>query len=69
MAGQLLKEQSEKSIIKILNLSAGEVLRSFCVQCNSPVQESNFPKCEEPSTSHEEDAAEGSETTIIRDLF
>ncbi|GFY80041.1 uncharacterized protein TNIN_56911 [Trichonephila inaurata madagascariensis] len=74
---QSLKEQSEKSIVQILDSSAEEMLRSFCGQCGSPVQKSNSPEHEESSVnkekdlsaSHEEPAIEGPETSVNPDLL
>ncbi|WP_265043507.1 hypothetical protein [Wolbachia endosymbiont (group A) of Scambus nigricans] len=56
---QSLKEQSEKSIVQILDSSAEEMLRSFC---DSPLQS---PEPQEPSASSEEHATEGPETSVI----
>lgn len=61
---QSLTEQSERSIIQILNLSAEEMLRSFCDSCS--VQEDNSP---EHTTSHEEPATEDSEITVNPDFI
>ncbi|WP_264705853.1 WBM0748 family T4SS-associated protein [Wolbachia endosymbiont (group A) of Ancistrocerus nigricornis] len=60
---QSLKEQSEKSIVQILDSSAEEMLRSFC---DSPVQS---PEPQEPSASSEEHATEGPETSVNSDLL
>ncbi|QOD37838.1 WBM0748 family T4SS-associated protein [Candidatus Wolbachia massiliensis] len=68
---QSLEEQSGKSIIQILNLSAEEMLRSFCGKCGSSAQKSNPPESQEtsaPSASSEEPTTEGPETTINQDL-
>ncbi|MDX5526533.1 MAG: hypothetical protein O7167_01410 [Wolbachia endosymbiont of Andrena nigroaenea] len=64
---QSLREQSEKSIVQILNSSAEEMLRSFCGQCNSPVQESNSPEHEEVSASSASPATEGPEISVNPD--
>ncbi|WCR57612.1 hypothetical protein [Wolbachia endosymbiont of Ctenocephalides felis wCfeJ] len=69
---QSLKEQSEKSIVQILNSSAEEMLRSFYGQYNSSVQENNSQEDEGASVlpaSHEEPATEGMETTANQDPF
>ncbi len=63
---QSLKEQSEKSIVQILDSSAEEMLRSFCGQCGSPVQS---PEPQELSASSEESATEGLETSVNPDPF
>jgi hypothetical protein len=68
---QSLKEQSEKSIIQILNSSAEKMLQSFCGQCNSSAEESSFPESQEinkaPSALPEEPTTEGLETTTNQD--
>ncbi len=61
---QSLREQSEKSIVQILNSSAEEMLRSFC---DSPLQESNSPEHEEVSASSASPATEGPETSVNPD--
>ncbi|MFP3023504.1 MAG: hypothetical protein ACEY3K_11640 [Wolbachia sp.] len=64
---QSLKEQSEKSIIQILNSSAEEMLRSFC---GSSIQRTIEDKeVSVSSASHEEPATEDSETTVNSDLL
>lgn len=63
---QSLKEQSEKSIIQILNSSAEEMLRSFC---GSSIQRTDDKEVSLSSASHEEPATEDSETTINSDLL
>ncbi len=63
---QSLKEQSEKSIIQILNSSAEEMLRSFC---GSSIQRTEDKEVSLSSASHEEPATEDSETTINSDLL
>ncbi|BET30273.1 MAG: hypothetical protein ABS251_00135 [Wolbachia endosymbiont of Ephestia elutella] len=63
---QSLKEQSEKSIIRILNSSAEEMLRSFC---GSSIQRTEDKEVSLSSASHEEPATEDSETTINSDLL
>lgn len=60
---QSLREQSGKSIVQILDLSAEEILKSFC---DSPVQS---PEPQEPSASSEESATEGLETSVNPDPF
>ncbi|WP_353279584.1 hypothetical protein [Wolbachia endosymbiont (group B) of Xanthorhoe designata] len=63
---QSLKEQSEKSIIQILNSSAEEMLRSFC---GSSIQRTEDKEVSLSSASHEEPATEDSETTVNSDLL
>ncbi|WP_264686794.1 WBM0748 family T4SS-associated protein [Wolbachia endosymbiont (group B) of Rhopobota naevana] len=63
---QSLKEQSEESIIQILNSSAEEMLRSFC---GSSIQRTEDKEVSLSSASHEEPATEDSETTINSDLL
>ncbi|WP_265026023.1 hypothetical protein ACJZL1_06630 [Wolbachia endosymbiont of Rhagoletis indifferens] len=58
---QSLKEQSEKSIVQILDSSAEEMLRSFC---DSPVQSLEH---EEVSASSASPAIEGQETSVSLD--
>ncbi|MDM8335458.1 WBM0748 family T4SS-associated protein [Wolbachia pipientis] len=41
---QLLKEQSEKSIVQILNSSAEEMLKSFCGQFYYTAEKEGFPE-------------------------
>ncbi|OCA06453.1 WBM0748 family T4SS-associated protein [Wolbachia endosymbiont of Trichogramma pretiosum] len=63
---QSLKEQSEKSIIRILNSSAEKQLRSFC---GSSIQRTEDKEVSLSSASHEEPTTEDSETTINSDLL
>lgn len=63
---QSLKEQSEKSIIQILNSSAEEMLRSFC---GSSIQRTEDKEVSVSSASHEEPATEDSGTTVNSDLL
>lgn len=63
---QSLKEQSEKSIIQILNSSAEEMLRSFY---GSSIQRTEDKEVSVSSASHEEPATEDSETTVNSDLL
>lgn len=62
--GQSLTEQSEMSVVEILNLSAKEMLKSFCGSC--PMQETEQSIL---FTSHEEPAIENLETTVNRNFF
>ncbi|WP_374698491.1 hypothetical protein [Wolbachia endosymbiont (group B) of Limnophora tigrina] len=62
---QSLKEQSEKSIVQILDSSAEEMLRSFC---DSTAWQNNSPEPQELSASSEELATEGLETTTNQGL-
>lgn len=74
---QSLREQSEKSIVQVLDSSAEEMLKSFCGQCGSSVHksipsehgESSINKERDISASHEEPIIEGSETSINPDLM
>ncbi|MCA7010545.1 WBM0748 family T4SS-associated protein [Wolbachia endosymbiont of Tribolium confusum] len=61
-----LTEQSEKSIIQILNSSAEEMLKSFC---GSSIQRTEDKEVSVSSASHEEPATEDSETTVNSDLL
>lgn len=61
-----LREQSEKSIVQILDSSAEEMLRSFC---DSPVQSPEHEEVSASSASHEEHATEGPETSVNPDLL
>lgn len=61
-----LTEQSEKSIIQILNLSAEEMLKSFC---GSSIQRTEDKEVSVSSASHEEPATEDSGTTVNSDLL
>ncbi|MDX5495805.1 MAG: hypothetical protein O7198_03950 [Wolbachia endosymbiont of Nomada marshamella] len=64
---QSLREQSEKSIVQILNLSAEEMLQSFC---DSTIWQNNSPEPQEVSAtpaSSEESATEGTETSVNPD--
>ncbi len=63
---QSLKEQSEKSVIQILNSSAEEMLRSFC---GNSIQRTEDKEVSVSSASHEEPATEDSETTVNSDLL
>ncbi|MDR2831735.1 MAG: hypothetical protein LBV62_02365 [Rickettsiales bacterium] len=63
---QSLKEQSEESIIQILDSSAEEMLKSFC---NSTAWQNNSPEPQEPSASSEEYATKGLETSVNPDPF
>ncbi|WP_395463447.1 hypothetical protein [Wolbachia endosymbiont of Cantharis cryptica] len=65
---QSLKEQSEKSIIQILNSSAEEMLQSFCCgQYNNPVQSPEPQEVSATPASSEEPATEGPETITNKD--
>lgn len=55
---QSLKEQSEKSIIQILNSSAEEMLKSFCGKCDSTAKK-------EDSSKHENTATEKSNSAVL----
>ncbi|WP_265021637.1 WBM0748 family T4SS-associated protein [Wolbachia endosymbiont (group A) of Icerya purchasi] len=61
-----LREQSEKSIVQILDSSAEEMLRSFC---DSPAQSPEHEEVSASSASHEEHATEGPETIVNPDLL
>ena len=63
---QSLREQSEKSIVQILNSSAEEMLRSFC---DSPVQSPEPQEVSASSVSHVEPATEGQETSVNPDFL
>ncbi len=63
---QSLKEQSEKSIVQILDSSAEEMLRRFC---DSPVQSPEPQEVSASSVLHEEPATEGPETSVSPDPF
>ncbi|NSM56695.1 hypothetical protein HET73_04550 [Wolbachia endosymbiont of Atemnus politus] len=69
---QSLREQSEKSIVQILNSSAEEMLRSSCGQYNNPVHDSDSSEPQEISVlsaTSEETTTEGLETTVNPDLL
>ncbi|OAM00179.1 hypothetical protein MWH06_06930 [Wolbachia pipientis] len=64
---QSLREQSEKSIVQILDSSAEKMLQSFC---DSTIWQNNSPEPQEVSAtpaSSEESATEGPETSVNPD--